>query len=96
MSLKDKLLKSQEVTRRTFLKGASAAGAAAALYGCGGGGGGKTYMEEDDTLEVPEIKGTIIPGGTPHNCGGRCLSKYYVEDGVVKRIVSDERGDVDS
>ncbi|XOB66165.1 molybdopterin-dependent oxidoreductase [Deferribacteres bacterium DY0037] len=95
MSLKDKLLKSQEVTRRTFLKGASAAGAAAALYGCGGGGGGKTYMEEDDTLEVPEIKGTIIPSTTPHNCGGRCVSKFYVEDGVIKRIVSDERGDVD-
>ncbi|ADD67005.1 molybdopterin oxidoreductase [Denitrovibrio acetiphilus DSM 12809] len=93
MSLKDKLLKSQEVTRRTFLKGASAAGAAAALYGCGGGGGGKTYMEEDDTLEVPEIKGTTVMGSTPHNCGGRCLSKYYITDGVVKRIVTDETED---
>ncbi|ADD67001.1 molybdopterin oxidoreductase [Denitrovibrio acetiphilus DSM 12809] len=94
MSLKDKLLKSQEVTRRTFLKGASAAGAAAALYGCGGGGGGKTYMEEDDTLEVPEIKEEAVISSIPNDCGGGCITKYYVADGVIKRIVTDEREDL--
>lgn len=93
MSFKDKLLNTKELTRRTFLKGASAVGATAALYGCGGGGGGKTYMEEDTELTVPEIKETVIAGGTPHNCGGRCVSRYYVKDGVVKRIVTDERED---
>jgi len=94
MSFKDKLLNTKDVTRRTFLKGASAVGATAALYGCGGGSSsGKTYMDEDDTIPVPEIKEEIIPGGTPHNCGGRCVSRYYVKDGVVKRIVTDERGD---
>jgi len=94
MSLKDKLLNTKELTRRTFLKGASAVGATAALYGCGGGSsGGKTYMEEDTTLDVPKITETVISGGTPHNCGGRCVSRYYVKDGVVKRIVTDERED---
>ncbi|WP_303852735.1 molybdopterin-dependent oxidoreductase [Seleniivibrio woodruffii] len=93
MSIKEKLLDKAIITRRTFLKGASVAGATAALYGCGGGGGGKTYMEEDETLEVPKITEDVIAGGTPHNCGGRCVSKYYVKDGVVKRIVTDERPD---
>ncbi|WP_243640978.1 twin-arginine translocation signal domain-containing protein [Seleniivibrio woodruffii] len=90
MSLKEKLLNSTSFTRRTFLKGASVAGATAALYGCGGGGGGKTYMEEDTTVEVPKITEKVIAGGTPHNCGGRCVSRYYVKDGVIKRIVTDD------
>jgi len=94
MSIKEKLLEKANISRRTFLRGASVAGATAALYGCGGGGGGKTYMEEDDTVEVPKITETVIAGGTPHNCGGRCVSRYYVKDGVVKRIVTDERDDV--
>ncbi|QAR32110.1 twin-arginine translocation signal domain-containing protein [Geovibrio thiophilus] len=93
MSLKDKL---NQVTRRDFLKGVSAVGATAAVYGCGGSGdGGKTYMEEDEEnrLTPPAITETTIMGGTPHNCGGRCVSKYYVKDGVVKRITTDERED---
>jgi len=94
MSLKEKLLNNTVFTRRTFLKGASVAGATAALYGCGGGGGGKTYMEEDDTVEVPKISEKVVAGGTPHNCGGRCQSRYYVKDGVVKRIVTDEKPDL--
>ncbi|WP_265823488.1 molybdopterin-dependent oxidoreductase, partial [Geovibrio ferrireducens] len=64
--------------------------------GCGGSGsGGKTYMEEDEDNRPtpPSITETTIMGGTPHNCGGRCVSKYYVKDGVVKRITTDERGD---
>jgi anaerobic dimethyl sulfoxide reductase subunit A len=93
MSLKDKL---NQVTRRDFLKGVSAVGATAAVYGCGGSGdGGKTYMEEDEDNRPtpPSITETTIMGGTPHNCGGRCVSKYYVKDGVIKRITTDERGD---
>ncbi|WP_277657362.1 molybdopterin-dependent oxidoreductase [Seleniivibrio woodruffii] len=93
MSFKEKLLNSTSFTRRTFLKGASVAGATAALYGCGGGGGGKTIIEEDATVEVPKITEKIIAGATPHNCGGRCVSRYYVKDGVIKRIVTDERPD---
>ncbi|TCK63269.1 molybdopterin-dependent oxidoreductase [Seleniivibrio woodruffii] len=96
MSFKEKLLNSTSFTRRTFLKGASVAGATAALYGCGGGGGGKTYMEEDTTVEVPKITERAVMGSTPHNCGGRCSSKYYIKDGVVKRIVTDENPDNNS
>ncbi|GAB1536931.1 dimethyl sulfoxide reductase subunit A [Geovibrio sp. ADMFC3] len=90
MSLKDKL---NQVTRRDFLKGVSAVGATAAVYGCGGSGdGGKTYMEEDEENRPtpPSITETTIMSSTPHNCGGRCVSKYYMKDGAIKRIVTDE------
>jgi anaerobic dimethyl sulfoxide reductase subunit A len=96
MSLKDKLLGTSKVSRRDFLKGVSAAGVTAAVYGCGGGDGAKTYMEEDEEtrLNPPAITEATVMGATPHNCGGRCVSKYYVKDGVVKRIVTDERPDL--
>jgi anaerobic dimethyl sulfoxide reductase subunit A len=93
MSLKDKL---NQVTRRDFLKGVSAVGATAAVYGCGGSGdGGKTYIEEDEEsrLTPPAITETVVPGAAPHNCGGRCVTKAYVKDGVIKRFVTDETPD---
>ncbi|QAR34003.1 twin-arginine translocation signal domain-containing protein [Geovibrio thiophilus] len=94
MSLKDKL---NQVTRRDFLKGVSAVGATAAVYGCGGSGdGGKTYMEEDEEnrLTPPAITETVVAGAAPHNCGGRCVTKAYVKDGVIKRFVTDETPDL--
>jgi anaerobic dimethyl sulfoxide reductase subunit A len=34
----------------------------------------------------------VIRAGCPsHNCGGRCLLKVYVQDGVIVRIESDDR-----
>ncbi|MCD8492457.1 MAG: twin-arginine translocation signal domain-containing protein, partial [Geovibrio sp.] len=95
MSLKDKL---NQVTRRDFLKGVSAVGATAAVYGCGGSGsGGKTYMEEDEDNRpsAPEITETAIISCIPNDCGGGCITKHYVKDGVIKRIVTDEREDLD-
>ncbi|GAB1535360.1 molybdopterin-dependent oxidoreductase [Geovibrio sp. ADMFC3] len=95
MSLKDKL---NQVTRRDFLKGVSAVGATAAVYGCGGSGdGGKTYMEEDEENRpsAPAITETAIISCIPNDCGGGCITKHYVKDGVIKRIVTDEREDLD-
>jgi anaerobic dimethyl sulfoxide reductase subunit A len=97
MSIKDKLLSKKEVTRRDFLVGMSAVGASAAVYGCGGGSSSpKTYMEEDTTIDPPKITESTVMGSTPHNCGGRCVSKYYVKDSVVKRIVTDEGEEVNA
>lgn len=53
----------------------------------------KAFAEHSKPLKAPEIEGKVIAGGTPHNCGGRCQSKYYVQDGVIKRIVTDEGPD---
>ncbi|XOB63866.1 molybdopterin-dependent oxidoreductase [Deferribacteres bacterium DY0037] len=85
-------LNDKKVTRRSILKAMSATAASATLAGCGGGGSGaKTYFEDTDTnLNPAEITGKVVRGSTPHNCGGGCISKFYVEDGVVKRITTDE------
>jgi len=90
MSLKEKLFDSK-VSRRSFLKGMAAVGTTAALYGCGSGGdGAKSYIETDEMPTPPEISGTIVSGAAPHNCGGRCVTKVYVENDTIKRIVTDE------
>lgn len=90
----------KKVSRRSFLKGmsvvAGTAVAGTAVTGCG------NFTKEGESIDdklptAPEIKGEILYGSTPHNCGGGCLSKYYVENGVVKKIVTDENrpdGDV--
>ncbi|MCD8554745.1 molybdopterin-dependent oxidoreductase [Seleniivibrio sp.] len=84
------ILKNKKVTRRSVLQGMSAAAAAATLAGCGGSGT-KTYFDESDpNLQPPDVGGEYVLGSTPHNCGGGCVSKYYLEEGVVKRIVTDE------
>lgn len=93
MSLKEKLFDSK-VSRRSFLKGMAAVGTTAALYGCGSGGdGAKSYIETDAMPTPPEITGSVVPGAAPHNCGGRCVTKVYVENGTIKRIVTDETPD---
>ncbi|TYB32480.1 MAG: molybdopterin-dependent oxidoreductase [Flexistipes sinusarabici] len=95
MGISDKLNETN-VSRRGFLKGMTAIGATAAIYGCGGdGSGGQTYLEESEETRptAPEISGTVVPGAAPHNCGGRCVTKAYVENGVIKRFVTDERPD---
>lgn len=95
MGISDKL-KETNVSRRSFLKGMTAIGATATIYGCGGdGGGGQTYLEEAEESRptAPEISGAVVSGAAPHNCGGRCITKAYVENGVIKRFVTDERPD---
>jgi len=91
MDLKEKFLDKNQMTRRDLLKMMSVTAAAATLPGCGGGDGAKSYFEESDpNLQPPEIIENYVLGSTPHNCGGGCVSKYYLKDGVVKRIVTDE------
>lgn len=95
MGISDKLNETN-VSRRSFLKGMTAIGATAAIYGCGGdGSGGQTYLEEAEESRptAPEIGGAVVAGAAPHNCGGRCVTKAYIENGVIKRFVTDERPD---
>ena len=93
--IEEKKGESFTVSRRTFVKGAGALTAAAALYGCGGDGDGPSAQFEDSVppVTVPAVTGEVVAGAAPHNCGGRCVTKAYVEDGVVKRLVTDERPD---
>lgn len=85
-------LTNTKITRRSLLKGISAAAATGVLAGCSTGDGLKTYFDDKTgELKAPPLPETDIKfGATPHNCGGGCLSKYYTKNGVVRRIVTDE------
>ena len=89
-----KSLEESSVSRRTFLKGTAALGAMAAMYGCSKDsgseiiyGGGNT---DTSSPEAPVIDETVFAGSSPHNCGGGCVLKAYVKDGVIKRFATDE------
>jgi anaerobic dimethyl sulfoxide reductase subunit A len=88
-------LVSKPFTRRRFLEGMGAVGATAALASCGSAGKDAPGLFQDNpaNVPVPPINGVVVAGAAPHNCGGRCVTKAYVENGVVKRFVTDERPD---
>lgn len=83
------------VSRRSLLKGMGATAVVAALSSCAKESGkSKALFEQSQKQQaIPKVKGEVVSGATPHNCGGRCVSRYYLEEGVVKRIVTDERED---
>ena len=86
---------SKPFTRRHFLEGMGAAGAAAALASCGSPSKGpQTLFQQATTPAVPAVTGTVVAGSAPHNCGGRCVTKAYVVNGVIQRFVTDERPDL--
>jgi len=73
------------VSRRSFLKWSTAAGATAVLAS-------KVDLIDgiyplSKALAQGETK--VIPTGCAHNCGGRCVLKAHVQDGVIVRVTSD-------
>lgn len=94
------MLKGQ-VSRRSFMKGSLALGAAVSLFGCTKeeaelyGYGNNSNLGITPDLVPGTIEGEEFWGATPHNCGGEnCILKAYVQNGAVKRIVTDERPDI--
>lgn len=41
------------------------------------------------SIETSEQKEVIVASAGPHNCGGRCMAKIHVLDGVITRITTD-------
>lgn len=83
------------LSRRQFVKasGAIAASAAAlSAVGCAPGTEiAETGGENDDFVVTnPEEGGTWVPAACWHNCGGRCVNKVMVKDGVVVRQKTDD------
>ena len=79
------------INRRSFLKWSAFLGGTAAM---GGVGKHLLALDKDATQTAGAWKSaeTMIRTGCPaHNCGGRCLLKVYLEDGVITRIESDDR-----
>ncbi|NPV68891.1 MAG: molybdopterin-dependent oxidoreductase [Anaerolineae bacterium] len=78
-------LNDASVSRRSFLKWSAAAGATAALAS-------KVDLVDGiypltKVMAAGEVQ--VIPTGCAHNCGGRCVLKCHVQDGVVVRITTD-------
>nr|MBN1228995.1 molybdopterin-dependent oxidoreductase [Anaerolineae bacterium] len=78
-------LNSTTLNRRSFLKWSSAAGATAMLASK------VDLLDGIYPLSKAEAQGetTVIPTGCCHNCGGRCVLKAHVQDGVIVRVTSD-------
>lgn len=81
---------SRGVNRRNFLKWSAVFGggilASGGLIGC------LRELGLDETATLEEITERIIRVGCPaHNCGGRCLLKTFVKDGIITRIETDDR-----
>jgi anaerobic dimethyl sulfoxide reductase subunit A len=79
-----------KLNRRNFLKWS-------AVFGGGilASGGLISCLRElglDENATIEEIREKIIMVGCPaHNCGGRCLLKTFVKDGIITRIETDDR-----
>lgn len=72
-----------QLTQRTFLGVAAAAAAVAALPGSG-------LRKAGVVQAAPEGEESWITAACWHNCGGRCLNKVLVADGVVVRQKTDD------
>ena len=84
-----------DLSRRGFLGATAAVAAGAALAGCSNKveeTGGETPVESTtvDSMGRDAVTGEWKTGACWHNCGGRCLNKVLVNDGVVIRQKTDD------
>ncbi|WP_119070409.1 DMSO/selenate family reductase complex A subunit [Aggregatilinea lenta] len=80
-------VKGVELNRRSFLKWNAALGGAAALAT-----GGLTASQMALKAAAAGAE-TVVPTSCAHNCGGRCRILVHVQDGVIKRLTTDDRPD---
>ncbi|MDR0453964.1 MAG: molybdopterin-dependent oxidoreductase [Deferribacteraceae bacterium] len=80
-----------KLSRRNFLKGTATLSAFTALYGCGKSNDetNNYYYSNDDPV-TPDQKYKVVYGTSTHNCGGSCISKAFVRNGRIARIMTDE------
>ncbi|MEG0776382.1 MAG: molybdopterin-dependent oxidoreductase [Raoultibacter sp.] len=89
------------LSRRAFLGASAAAAASLALAGCAPQAKlEKTSKSTGELYKVdaelnPESGGKWVTAQCNNNCGGMCLNKAYVVDGIVVRTKTDDEG-VDS
>ncbi len=81
-------IQERKIGRRSFLGWGAAVAGAAALTGAGSGlvkvGPSKAHAA------APAEEGQWLSAACWHNCGGRCLNKVLVRDGVVIRQKTDD------
>lgn len=88
----EKVRQSSELSRRSFLKASAAATAALAVSG---GLAGCSPNKVEPVEEAEAVARDIVTGEWKtaacwHNCGGRCLNKVLVKDGIVVRQKTDD------
>ncbi|WP_139652592.1 molybdopterin-dependent oxidoreductase [Raoultibacter phocaeensis] len=83
---------SSGMSRRNFLKASAAATAALAVSGGLAGCANKVEPADatTDNGETVPVDGQWITAACWHNCGGRCLNKVLVKDGVAIRQKTDD------
>lgn len=72
------------LSRRTFIKASTAVAASLSLAGC------SNNLMSAEAARIDESKGRWVPAACWHNCGGRCLNKALVVDGIVIRQKTDD------
>ena len=88
----EKFKRASALNRRSFVR----AGAAATVALAAGGSLVACSSPQEDDLAAtgdgatPETGGTWVTAACWHNCGGRCLNKALVEDGVILRQKTDD------
>lgn len=87
----EKVRQSSEISRRGFVKASAAATAALAVGGLAGCAPNKVKPTKDAVESaLAPVDGTWVTAACWHNCGGRCLNKALVKDGVVLRQKTDD------
>jgi anaerobic dimethyl sulfoxide reductase subunit A len=81
-----KALIGTDLTRRSFLKWSAALGGAVAATGVLNYG----LKAADAAVAAAASEGKWVAAACWHNCGGRCLNKAYVVDGVVIKQKTDD------
>ena len=84
-SIIQKALADTVLTRRSFLKWSAALGGTAALAG-----GLNLGLKTVEAAQTAGEEGKWVTVACWHNCGGRCLLKANVIDGVVTKVKSDD------
>lgn len=80
-------IQNSTITRRNFLKGSAATVTALGLAGCGSE---NKLSSVSSAKSVDAENGKWISAACWHNCGGRCVNKALVVDGVVIRQKTDD------
>lgn len=101
MSYLDRVREVSNVSRRSFMKAGAAAAAGLAMAGLAGC---SNKVEEDGLADTGAMEtvgsdgrdvvtGEWVAAACWHNCGGRCVNKALVRDGIVVRQKTDDTGE---
>src|SRR5512136_2766746 len=86
-----KRIETSTMSRRGFLRWSALVGSAAASSKAFAAGFRRRDPRHALVEQAPSEELMVRAGCPSHNCGGRCLLKVFVRDGVIVRIETDDR-----